>query len=132
MREVAPIAAFLTPPAILAIAFGVYESQKRAVGNQHPACAEGGHLALMVAVLIVPAVVRIACPVLAYFDMPRGHCDEFILRRLAGIRARCPRRVLAHMLQRVLSDQRRRRFEVYALVLNAHQDRPPGAVPTDR
>jgi hypothetical protein len=56
-------------------------------------------------------------------------------QRVAGAaprRGRAPRPDGAHVFESVLADQHRRGFQMDALVLDAHDDDPPGMLPADR
>ena len=83
-------------------------------------------------ILVVPAVVGGSGRVLTQTNGPGRDRQEPVGGRLTDLPAGGPGRVGADIIQAVLTDQHRGGLQVDALMLDAHEDRPPGAVPADR
>ena len=135
MGVVAPVQSFLFPARIVGIAAVLDEAEKLAVADQVTAGLKRRDAGPVRTVLVVPAII-VRRPFLAQAHLAGGNLHQPVLRRaigfLAGLAARLPGRMRFHIFQRVLAYQHRGRFQMDALMFDAHQYRPPRMVPVDR
>mmetsp|Transcript_9835 Transcript_9835/g.24526 ORF Transcript_9835/g.24526 Transcript_9835/m.24526 type:complete len:832 (+) Transcript_9835:440-2935(+) len=140
VAERAPAPALLRPVLALRVAAALDEAQELAVGDLELGRGERGHVNLLTPVLVVPAK-RGVRQVLAQHHARGRHAHQRVGGEVGALRGQCGRRLaggrvvvgpvlgLAHAVQRQLADEHRRRLDVDALVLKAHEHRPAGVVP---
>jgi len=130
LGEAPPAPSLLIPQAVIAIATGHDEGEELAIAGQVAGSAEGGHLRLMMAIFVVPAVPR----VIQLTPQPhpaRGDVHQAIRRGGPPLAAGRPIGMGLDEIEAMLAYQHRGGLQVDALMLDAHEYRPEGIVPTD-
>ena len=89
LGEFLPVAAFVFPIAVVAVAAGFDKAEEFAIADQIPAGLERRYFRIMAAVLVVPAV-RLIRRRFAEIDRSSGDIDDIVVRRIAGDTTRRP------------------------------------------
>mmetsp|Transcript_33370 Transcript_33370/g.76167 ORF Transcript_33370/g.76167 Transcript_33370/m.76167 type:complete len:247 (-) Transcript_33370:810-1550(-) len=139
-----PAPAILRPIALRSVPSCIHEVPEVSVGDQEAAGLEVRHLYTSMAILVVPTI-RWEVPGLAQVHSTSLHCNHAVAGEVYASRRshwrsfslRCwvqswPCFGHLHEVQRRLAEQHGRCLDVDSLVLEPHEQRPHGVVPSDR